>query len=85
MGRMAALPWAGGAKKDVAASEPQMDLSYLFPLDETTISRPGRPSLAPTKTNALKKCSTLQAKSTLKVDLFSLSLGIGVPTSSLLP
>lgn len=41
LGHMAALPWAGRAKKDVAASEPQMDLSYLFPLDETTISRPG--------------------------------------------
>lgn len=41
LGCMAALPWAGGAKKDAAASEPQMDLSYLFPLDETTIARPG--------------------------------------------
>lgn len=49
LGRMAALPWAAGAKKDVAASEPQTDLSYLFPLDETTISRPGSPSLALTK------------------------------------
>ena len=41
LGHMSALSWAGGAKKDVAASEPQMDLSHLFPLDETTISRPG--------------------------------------------